>query len=51
MESLEEGAVTALAGAKEKHFRLEEIYRSYMNFDALAEQSSLWYSEILSRLD
>ena len=51
VESLEEGAVTALSGAKEKHFRLEEIYSSYMNFDALAEQSFLWYSEILSRLD
>ncbi|MBR4881015.1 MAG: hypothetical protein IKU19_03725, partial [Clostridia bacterium] len=51
MESLEDGALTALAEARECHFFLEDIYRSYMNFDALEEQSSLWYSEILSRLD
>lgn len=51
MTSLEDGALTALSGAKEKHFMLEEMYGRYMNFDALAEQSALWYSEILSRLD
>ncbi len=50
-ESLMEGAMESLAGAREKHFALEEMYKGYMDFDSLSSQSELWYSEILSRLD
>ena len=50
-ESLLSGAMESLAGARVKHFALEELYGQHMNFEALASQSSLWYSEIMSRLD
>ena len=50
-ESLLVGATESLGGAKEKHFQLEEIYKSHMDFEKLSEQSSLWYREILSALD
>lgn len=50
-ESLLSGAMESLSGARIKHFALEEIYKEYMDFDALQTQSELWYNEILSRLD
>lgn len=50
-ESLINGAIEALSAAKKYHFLLEDIYKRCMNFDALEEQSDLWYKEILSLLD
>ena len=50
-ESLIEGAMKSLASAKTYHFSLEDIYKTYMDYDALNVQSEIWYNEILSRLD
>lgn len=50
-ESLIEGAMKSLASAKTYHFSLEDIYKTYMDYDALNIQSEIWYKEILSRLD
>lgn len=49
--SLMEGAAESLACARELHFRLEDIYKEYMDFAALSSQSGEWVEEILARLD
>lgn len=49
--SLIDGAAESLSAAKVHHFALEDIYKEYMDFDALNSRSEVWYSEILSRLD
>ena len=50
-QSLLDGATESLSAARIHHFALEEIYKEYMDFDALNRQSEIWYSEIMSRLD
>jgi len=45
-----DGAVSRLSGAAEHHFALEEIYRSAMDYDRLAEYRRAASGEIVSRL-
>ena len=47
---LADGALQALEDAGKEHFRLEEIYKSAMDFDALAAERKRICEEIAERL-
>lgn len=48
--SVEDGASQSLCECAQFHFRLEEIYKSAMDFGSLTAQSADWTEEILSRI-